>query len=30
MQRNNFLQNEGVCDTPERALKASELPWNAA
>jgi hypothetical protein len=30
MQRNNYLQNEGARDTPDRAPKAPELPWNAA
>jgi hypothetical protein len=30
MQRNNFLQNEEMRDTPDQPGKAPELPWNAA
>jgi hypothetical protein len=30
MHRNNFPQNALVRDTPDRALEAPELPWNAA
>jgi hypothetical protein len=30
MQRNNFLQNEELRDTPDRPKNAPELPCNAA